>query len=1106
MKYEVGKEYTFGQKEFTVSRETGKLYFIIGENGTGKTYKVSPFEFQNADIPEELICIYREDDRFEQSIGSVLSKVYNVGETYEFKVFRPNPMGMTLRDEVNGLTHNRVVLPQVHVNRYDKINCRVEAIEQGALKLKFVNTGKPVASDCFSASDVIESRFLGSRHVERLAKALFLSPAFAEAREAERGGDSEWIAIAVETVVRYIPRWLSQAPGRRVAWLERMVKSVRSIVESRIFTRSFPKRPDKGFSARDRLVQAMIEVEYYAEAARMVGAGEAGEMIEQTLQSMRETGWLYKPQERMGVMMSVLSLAPRFAHSHIEEIFEVIKTRHVNPKFMSLFGDSFREMLRSYIETQRQQINPADRASLRELAEAIAIELLLVDSERFDLTDRHRGLLYLISTMITGRTQGRSLVMALRTYAGLNDNPLEFSWDDLNDINRVCYHRLEHGGGEIGPGSAVFEGEALRVKVSGKRITVAPAWADTGCKTVFQQTTGGGFTFGVNLPSRLKEHVEETDTNLTHHHLLWNEIRTALHEKGTSVGAIARYEGPHIGTEVEIIVTGVNPLNKYEFECRVVGEKGTDTVGWLPMSEIVPYPVGFNYYGDIFHLEGEPMIFDAIVSDISPEGRVMFSMKKFVMDENYAEARKCMDEDAEILAKVSDIRGKQYKATSEYGFGILISKNTELELNDVVTVKINNVNHRVAEEKLYINADVLFINKPEESAVIAGMIEENFLDYNRGCLHELLQFLCNDRVYHTPVELLEEEENFEDDSDAIYLPPAAMTDISKLLEYCAELRGSDLVGCYTDLSAAWLLSTAAGDKLQTATVDLKKRLQERISIFAKDGRLDLEASEELLAECGDAKNVSHDMAAKMSIVSILTGLDNEAFFSRAVDASEFADNEQLQRLYKLASAYNNLEGLGIPSVRADLKKKIFEHLSLPSPNFDQKRLTVSEDLYHEFKSSLIFPAGKSMIANERQQGEVIVAAIAAFLNTDGGTLYLGVDDHGYPRGLAQDFRYLNHGHEDFDEREMKDKFNLMLMAHLRRLIGVTVDGLSLFPDYLKVEYEEIDSEWICRVIVRPFPGTVLFKDGRLFIRRPNEKCEVRDPREIRRFIERRAER
>ncbi len=91
MKYEIGKEYIFGSKEFIASRETGKLYFIIGENGSGQTYKVTPFDFQISDIPDQIVCVYKENDRFEQTLGSVLNKIYRVGIYMNSKCFATTP-------------------------------------------------------------------------------------------------------------------------------------------------------------------------------------------------------------------------------------------------------------------------------------------------------------------------------------------------------------------------------------------------------------------------------------------------------------------------------------------------------------------------------------------------------------------------------------------------------------------------------------------------------------------------------------------------------------------------------------------------------------------------------------------------------------------------------------------------------------------------------------------------------------------------------------------------------------------------------------------------------------------------------------------------------
>ncbi len=138
---------------------------------------------------------------------------------------------------------------------------------------------------------------------------------------------------------------------------------------------------------------------------------------------MRESGWIYKPFERMGVMMGILSIAPQYSHSHISEIFEVIKTRRLNPKFLSMFGDSFRGMLKDYIENRRALLNASDRTSMRELAEAIAIELLLTADGEFDLTGQPSWTIICDFSHNLRKTDGQATSMALRSFAGINDTP-----------------------------------------------------------------------------------------------------------------------------------------------------------------------------------------------------------------------------------------------------------------------------------------------------------------------------------------------------------------------------------------------------------------------------------------------------------------------------------------------------------------------------------------------------------------------------------------------------------------------------------------------------------------------------------------------------------
>ena len=61
-----------------------------------------------------------------------------------------------------------------------------------------------------------------------------------------------------------------------------------------------------------------------------------------------------------------------------------------------------------------------------------------------------------------------------------------------------------------------------------------------------------------------------------------------------------------------------------------------------------------------------------------------------------------------------------------------------------------------------------------------------------------------------------------------------------------------------------------------------------------------------------------------------------------------------------------------------------------------------EGMEKEFKTSAFIHANKN--AGE-DQSVVLARVIASFMNTDGGTLYIGVNDKGYLNGLAEDLKF-----------------------------------------------------------------------------------------------------
>lgn len=159
--------------------------------------------------------------------------------------------------------------------------------------------------------------------------------------------------------------------------------------------------------------------------------------------------------------------------------------------------------------------------------------------------------------------------------------------------------------------------------------------------------------------------------------------------------------------------------------------------------------------------------------------------------------------------------------------------------------------------------------------------------------------------------------------------------------------------------------------------------------------------------------------------------------------------------------------------------------------------TVRKDLFGletnnvEYKSSLFFDYNrfKSMPDTEIKDlkadfvTESVLKTIAAFLNAEGGRLYIGVNDDGVPIGLEPDLTYTKKG--DYDSWML----SLNALVRDRFKDGKGVSG------HLTPEYHDIDGKRICQVSVRKRirPSYLKkYKDGRfaLFRRLTGETEEI----------------
>lgn len=133
---------------------------------------------------------------------------------------------------------------------------------------------------------------------------------------------------------------------------------------------------------------------------------------------------------------------------------------------------------------------------------------------------------------------------------------------------------------------------------------------------------------------------------------------------------------------------------------------------------------------------------------------------------------------------------------------------------------------------------------------------------------------------------------------------------------------------------------------------------------------------------------------------------------------------------------------------------------------DTDAFSIGEENDHcEFKSSIVFPAGK-FEKNMSEQLAVIMKSLAGFMNKDGGTLYIGVNDSGEPfKDIKDEFQYLNDDENDkYTYSENEDHYKLKLNNKIRFDLGeyaATIANVTLKKangvTYAAIEVKKSDS-------------------------------------------------
>jgi predicted HTH transcriptional regulator len=143
----------------------------------------------------------------------------------------------------------------------------------------------------------------------------------------------------------------------------------------------------------------------------------------------------------------------------------------------------------------------------------------------------------------------------------------------------------------------------------------------------------------------------------------------------------------------------------------------------------------------------------------------------------------------------------------------------------------------------------------------------------------------------------------------------------------------------------------------------------------------------------------------------------------------------------------------------------------------------------EFKSTLQWD--KAQNRANRALRQQVLKTVAAFMNTDGGTLVIGVEDDGNIYGLEQDLKLVG---------ASRDRFEQTLVALVTDHLGAAL------AHYYRIRFEAVNGRDVCIIDVDPVRDPVFVRGerGQEFYTRVGNTTRALDPEETLRYREARV--
>ena len=736
-----------------------------------------------------------------------------------------------------------------------------------------------------------------------------------------------------------------------------------------------------------RFTEVIELLTYYIQAIDILRDGKAEKTIRDILSTLSSCAYIYHPRKQFCIMQCIFMLDFSIMESLITLILDTLRSQEVYLWIRKPFQMQWLKLLQTYIENIYAQTDrlSSDLQTKESMIQVLVTELILSKhtNQNFFDTSLNQALLYRLVSIMNVSDPNKTLqrsFLSLFTSTEF-DAALPFNSDDAFILaNMLCSQ--ENNEQVENFDNAKYENEQAVLSITEQVISIQPKNLDKE-NLYLPLSSRMGLWHGLSVKLDEKPPLNlrgKVGTTIEHYKALWAYINKSLFSTKRKA-AKKQNRKLDIDDDTDIIVTKQLAGNLV-FECQIV-EEGVEGMGTLDcISDVVPY-----YPGEInlhtFQYQNMPLLLHAYVKDINPDGSYVFAMRDMITeyiddvrinDLFYNSRLTC------VLNNRNDFINR-VPAISNEGFSVSVAPAPGMSVDDLKKGMIVEVDNISEGPNGYLNGS--FLRESPESR------------FNTSeAFHQLMLGYANHEVYN-PEKDKDELENVR------LIDQAHVGELMAIIDTKATLE-EDNVKSYNYLNFCRLLAILLENKERIAYYDNRLALLEILNDFALFDKVDTSKIDHIADTEPELFERNAMLRHDFMQLRIIGCLDSEEHYEELYRWSSCNEDPQLQQLASLVLSHNFVKKSGLLSQAGDILDKIRALLKLHKSSSNKKNYG-KEDFHTEFKTSIIYPEN-SMKVDVEAQTVKIMQEICAFLNAEGGHLYLGVSDIGYEMGVEEDLK------------------------------------------------------------------------------------------------------